>query len=82
MKVSVYPNPTNEMVNINYTLENASNVVLRLTNIQGQVIFQIKLDKSSGFQTETLNLSNQSSGMYFVTITTETESFTTKVIKR
>lgn len=82
MKVSVYPNPTNDMVNINYTLENASNVVLRLTNIQGQVISQTKFDKSSGLQTDILNMSNQSSGMYFVTITTETESFTTKVIKR
>jgi alpha-tubulin suppressor-like RCC1 family protein len=52
MKVTVYPNPTNDMVNINYSLENAANVVLRLTNIQGQVISQIKLDKSSGLQTE------------------------------
>jgi len=82
MEVSVYPNPSNDIVNINYTLENPSNVVLRLTNIQGQVISEMKLDKSSGLQTDTLNLSNQSSGMYFVSITTETESFTTKVIKR
>ncbi len=82
MKVSVYPNPTHDIVNINYTLKNASNVILQLTNIQGQVISQIKLDKSSGLQTDTLNVSNQSSGMYFVTITTENESFTTKVIKR
>lgn len=80
--VEIYPNPTNDIVNINYTLANSSNVGLQLTNIQGQVISQTKLDKSSGLQTDTLNLSNQSSGMYFVTITTETESFTTKVIKR
>jgi alpha-tubulin suppressor-like RCC1 family protein len=82
MEVSVYPNPTNDIVNINYTLENATNVVVQLTNIQGQVISQTKLDKSSGLQTDTLNLSNQSSGMYFVTITTETETLTVKVIKR
>jgi len=82
LKVTVYPNPTNDIVTINYNLEDSSNVVLQLTNIQGQVISQTKLDKSNGLQTDTLNLSNQSSGMYFVSITTEYGSFTTKVIKR
>ncbi|MES2747841.1 MAG: hypothetical protein V4648_05655, partial [Bacteroidota bacterium] len=31
MKVVVYPNPTNDIVNVNYTLENTSDVTLRLT---------------------------------------------------
>ena len=31
--ISVYPNPTNNIVNINYNLEDSSTVILRLTNI-------------------------------------------------
>jgi alpha-tubulin suppressor-like RCC1 family protein len=80
--ISVYPNPTNTIVNINYTLENSSNVVLRVTNIQGQVITEIKTEKSSGLNTDTLDLSSQSSGMYFLTLTSGNNTFTTKVVKQ
>jgi alpha-tubulin suppressor-like RCC1 family protein len=80
--ISVYPNPTNNIVNIDYVLENSSNVVLRLTNIQGQLIFEIKTEKSSGLNTDTLDLSSQSSGMYFLTVTSGSNTFTTKVVKQ
>jgi alpha-tubulin suppressor-like RCC1 family protein len=80
--ISVYPNPTNDIVNIDYTLSNSEKITIRITNIQGQIINEIKVDANSGFQTETINLSNQSSGMYFITLTTENSSFTSKVVKR
>lgn len=80
--ISVYPNPTNTIVNINYTLEYSSNVIIRLANIQGQTISEIKTEKSSGLNTETLDLSAQSNGMYFLTITSGNNTFTTKVVKQ
>jgi alpha-tubulin suppressor-like RCC1 family protein len=80
--ISVYPNPTNTIVNIDYTLENSSNVVLRVTNIQGQVITEIKTEKSSGLNTDTLDLSSQSSGMYFLTLTSGNNTYTTKIVKQ
>ena len=82
LKTSVYPNPTNGEVNVDFVLEDSSNVTLQLTSIQGQVIKEVKLNGLSGSQTTTLNLSNEASGLYFVTITTDTESFTAKVMKR
>jgi alpha-tubulin suppressor-like RCC1 family protein len=81
-KTTVYPNPTNDIVNVDFTLENSSNVSIQLTNIQGQLITEIKMENTSGLQTATLNLSNQSSGMYFITVTSQEKTFTTKVIKR
>lgn len=80
--ISVYPNPTNDIVNIDYTLENSEKVNITVTTIQGQTISQTRTDKSGGFNTDVIDLSNQSTGMYFITITTENTSFTTKVIKR
>ncbi len=82
LKATLYPNPTNTIVNIDFTLENASDVRLRLTTIQGQVIKELKKNNLNGFQTTTIDLSNESSGMYFVTITTETGNFTAKVMKQ
>jgi alpha-tubulin suppressor-like RCC1 family protein len=79
---SVYPNPTNSIVNIEYTIENTSNVVIKLTNIQGQIISESKFDKSSGLQSYSLDISNQASGLYFITIITANQNVTSKVIKR
>jgi len=79
---NVYPNPTNDIVNINYTLENANKVTITVATIQGQTISTTKLDKTSGANSDAIDLSNQASGMYFITITTESNSFTTKIIKR
>ncbi|WP_395044213.1 T9SS type A sorting domain-containing protein [Flavobacterium sp.] len=80
--ISVYPNPTNDKVNINYNLEFSEKITLKVTNIQGQIINEINVDRNSGIQTESIDLSNQSSGMYFVSITTESKNFTAKVMKR
>ena len=80
--ISVYPNPTNNIVNINYNLEDSSTVILRLTNIQGQIISETKVDKSNGLQTDSIDLSNESAGMYFLTITSGNNSHTTKIIKQ
>ena len=80
-KATIYPNPTNGMVNISYNLENASIVTLRVTNIQGQNIQETKIDKSSGLQTDSIDLSYVSNGMYSISITSTNETYTTKVIK-
>ncbi len=82
LKSVVYPNPTNGEVNIDFVLENSADVTLRLTSIQGQVIREVKRNGLTGLQTTTLDISNQPSGLYFVTIATENESFTTKVMKK
>lgn len=82
LQINVFPNPTNDFVNINYELENSTQVILKLTNIQGQIILEYKIEKGNGVQNDTLDLSNQSSGLYFVSITTEIASFTAKVMKK
>ena len=79
--MSVYPNPTNSIVNIDYNLENATNIILKVTTIQGQLISEIKINKSSGFQNDTIDISNEASGMYFITIIGNNFNFTSKVVK-
>lgn len=81
LKASVYPNPTNGMVNISYNLKNASSISLRITNIQGQTIQEVKMDKSNGSHTETIDLSSFSNGMYFISINSINENYTAKIVK-
>lgn len=82
LEINVSPNPTNDFITIHYNLENESQVILKLTTVQGQVIQENKIEKANGIQTNTLDLSNQASGLYFVSITTETGNFTSKVMKK
>ena len=80
-KAAVYPNPTNGMVNISYNLENDAKVTLRITTIQGQIIQQTKVDKPSGLQTDNLDLSGLTNGIYFVSINSTNGTYTAKLIK-
>ena len=80
-KATVYPNPTNGIVNLSYNLENDSTITLRVTNIQGQIVQENKINKSNGSQTDSIDLSSVSNGMYFISITSANETYTAKVIK-
>jgi alpha-tubulin suppressor-like RCC1 family protein len=76
-----YPNPTNDIVNIDYTMEKSEKITITVTNIQGQVITILKSERNSGLQSDRLDFSNQSSGIYFITLTTDNSSIMTKLIK-
>lgn len=82
LKTTVYPNPTDGVVNVDFVLQNSADVTLRLTTLQGQLIREMKMDGITGSQTTAVDLANQPTGMYFVTVATESESFTAKVVKR
>ena len=81
LKAAVYPNPTNGIATISYNLENNSTIIMRVTNIQGQVIQENKMDKSSGLQTDTFDLNGLSNGIYFVSINSANVRYTAKIVK-
>lgn len=81
-KPTVYPNPVTDVVNVDFVLAEAATATLRLTTLQGQIIQEIKLDGPIGAQTKSFDLSNEASGMYFISVVKEEERFTAKVIKR
>lgn len=80
--VSIYPNPTNGLININYNIENSSTVFIRLTNVQGQIITEIKMEKTHGLQSDILDLSSQTNGFYFLNIISEKANYAAKIIKQ
>ncbi len=73
--LTVYPNPTNSLVTISNIPENAS---LILTNMQGQVILNVKND-SSQFK---IDLSGYPNGMYIITVRYDGELITQRIIKK
>lgn len=78
--LSVYPNPSNGVFNINLNAETTENVNLSVKNIVGQTVLTEKVS-ISGFTKETISLANQSNGLYFLTIENNNVTKTVKLVK-
>jgi len=72
--MSFYPNPTKGI--INFDGNKAENI--RITDITGKVVFE----KSEFVSGESIDLSVNPAGVYFVTIQTETKTYISKIIKQ
>lgn len=66
-EVSVYPNPSNGNVNLTLALEKADDVVLKVSNLNGQVVYTEKLDQLKT-KSMSLNLTGIAAGIYTITL--------------
>jgi WD40 repeat protein len=80
----LYPNPTNNLVNIEFTLTNNENVIIELLNLNGQLIEIITNDFfPTGLNKIQYDCSNLASGAYFVHIVKDGNfTISYKLIKR
>ncbi|MBN3036389.1 MAG: T9SS type A sorting domain-containing protein, partial [Bacteroidales bacterium] len=74
--ISIHPNPTTEKFILEYSNNNIKRLVI--LNIAGKQV----IEKTELQQKETIDLSNFESGIYIVSIQTDNEVLTTKIIKR
>jgi len=78
-----YPNPFTDVVTINYSLKNDSQVIINLYDINGRLINQIENKTiSSGNHSVEFNGSTLTSGVYFYTIQNNSGIQTQKIIKK
>ncbi len=63
--ISVYPNPTNGIVNIN--IKNSLKGTIKVENITGETVFEENVDVT-GSKVETIDLSKLANGNYFVKV--------------
>jgi len=82
----IYPNPSNGIISIFYTLQNAGPVEISIYNYNGLIVKQLKYDiQVSGSYTYQMNIfdaenNSFSSGIYFCKITTANSIFSNKII--
>lgn len=77
--VSVYPNPTDGNINVYLKLKLSEDVSIRVFNPLGQIVSSHNSPNTMG-GTYNFDLSNQSTGLYFVEVTAGNTSRTFKVI--
>ena len=75
--ISIFPNPTPNLLTIDNPNPTTKAFTLSLTNIQGQLLFseKVEIDK-----THTLDLSKFPNGIYFLTLQNEKENYVSKVV--
>jgi len=73
--IFIYPNPTNGIVNIEFVNNNIQKITI--SDITGKQI----IEKTTIQQNEMIDLSSFESGIYIISIQTDNEIFTTKIVK-
>jgi len=78
--VSVYPNPSNGTLNVNFNVENAGNLDVKLINLNGQIIMQQTINNFDGEFNQSFDLSKQPKGIYLLSINSEKGIVSRKVV--
>ena len=79
---NVYPNPTNQTITIEYSLEDKDAAMINIVNLVGQKIYSMPINyQHKGVYKTTIDVSNYNDGIYFVTLNTRTRVSQKKFIK-
>ena len=79
----IYPNPANEMFNVNFDTEVSSNVIMQIYSINGSLVSERTISLEVGSNNITENVSGYAKGIYFVKFTNSStnETIVKKLIK-
>jgi plastocyanin len=75
--IAIYPNPTSNQINIQYSAMNSKSLSVSIFNSIGQIVKDIESFTSAD---QIINISSLESGLYFVKISQGEESVTKKLI--
>ncbi len=78
--LNIYPNPTSGAVTINYSTSENTNLTIRLTNLEGQIIYSEQKSQAVGVYKHTLDFSQQAKGIYFVEVISNKETLVRKLV--
>ncbi|MBC8266936.1 MAG: aryl-sulfate sulfotransferase [Flavobacteriales bacterium] len=81
-QISIYPNPTKNVVTIKFESVELQNIDIRIINSIGQNVYSNYLNNYMGSVNEKVDLSFFSEGLYFVKITTDKGQSVTERIAR
>ena len=77
--INVFPNPSNGIINIQITSQ-SSNAQLRIMDASGKLIHNERINTLNGQYNNSIDLSNNSKGVYSLQIITNNQVITKKVV--
>lgn len=80
ISLTSYPNPTNNMVNIIFNIQNQSKIVLRVVNIIGETVKKWEKLNASGKYHISWDVNGIASGIYFLQLVSSKKIYSHKVL--
>lgn len=80
--IGIAPNPTTDLINIDFFTPAADTYTLTITNMVGQTVMKTQQYLEEGNQRQNLDLGHLGNGIYLLTISNETRSTVHKIIKQ
>ncbi len=77
--LKIYPNPVNQIANINFNADNSTQTTLEVLNSIGQVVKFNNYGILDGEQNLTVNMNDLPSGYYFVNIKTGNKLYNSRI---
>lgn len=68
INLTIYPNPSDGVFNVNFEEQTSENVELVVTDISGKLVNRTQLKNASGIYNSKIDLSNQPKGIYILSI--------------
>ena len=78
--LDVYPNPSRDVFNVTFTSEKQQTFIIKVYSVLLNEVYNYKFFNISGNFSKEIDLSNYSKGMYFLEITTKSETLHKKII--
>ena len=76
---NLYPNPTSDLIHVDYTLDIDAEVQLTILDLAGKVVYSQSKNVVSGNNTETIDLSQFKESYYFLVLQTDHEQVVEKL---
>lgn len=79
--LSVYPNPANNNVYVNFDLKSSANVNITISNMVGQTVMNVaNLNNVNGMQSVNVDVKDLNAGVYFVNVNVNNEIKVQKLV--
>jgi hypothetical protein len=78
----VFPNPADQMIQVEFDAPTAQNVSITITDMLGRIVQTTDLQASEGRNRQTLDLQQLSSAMYIVSLHADNSVRIAKIIKQ
>jgi hypothetical protein len=78
-ELKVFPNPSNNFLNLDFTLNQISNVTISMIDVTGKMVYNNLLNNLSGNQGLVINTESMANGVYSLSLKTNEGTITRKV---
>jgi len=78
--LNVFPNPAENILNVNFSISTPQNILLTLSTITGQAIYTQQIDSFTGTYSKTIDLTDISKGIYLLKVVGEKGTVNKKVV--